>query len=258
MPDNNNAAYWNMATQMAGTAANVASQSNTNKKERAFAEKMMWQNRTWAIEDWQKTNAYNHPSEQMARLRMAGLNPNLIYGNSGGAMPSAPIRSTESAKWNPKAPDFSGVGSAVMSFYDTQIKDATIQNLKSQNRLIEEQANKTKIEAEAIQPRVDNLRAGTKLLTTNNKLAEIAALVRSGTMGADIDYAKQRLIKLVADTEYTKNQDIRAAVQNAQSIRESVERVLSSRFHRLQLGEAQIKKLEQRCETWIWMHKQKK
>ena len=32
-------------------------------------------------ENWQMENAYNNPSAQMARLRAAGLNPNLIYQN---------------------------------------------------------------------------------------------------------------------------------------------------------------------------------
>lgn len=39
---------------------------------------------------WNMANAYNHPVEQMKRLKEAGLNPNLIYGgSSGGASGSA-------------------------------------------------------------------------------------------------------------------------------------------------------------------------
>ncbi len=34
------------------------------------------------IEFWNMQNAYNDPSAQMARLKQAGLNPNLIYGQS--------------------------------------------------------------------------------------------------------------------------------------------------------------------------------
>ena len=32
---------------------------------------------------WNKTNAYNDPSAQVARLKKAGLNPNFILGNGG-------------------------------------------------------------------------------------------------------------------------------------------------------------------------------
>lgn len=34
------------------------------------------------IKFWNMENAYNHPTQQMKRLREAGLNPNLIYGES--------------------------------------------------------------------------------------------------------------------------------------------------------------------------------
>ena len=32
------------------------------------------------MEAWQMQNEYNHPAEQMKRLKQAGLNPNLMYG----------------------------------------------------------------------------------------------------------------------------------------------------------------------------------
>jgi len=52
------------------------------------------QNRKNALEDWNRQNAYNHPSQQMQRLKEAGLNPNLVYG--GGATTTAqPVRNTD-------------------------------------------------------------------------------------------------------------------------------------------------------------------
>ena len=41
------------------------------------------------IEQWNRQNEYNSPSAQMDRLRSAGLNPNLVYGNGGATMASA-------------------------------------------------------------------------------------------------------------------------------------------------------------------------
>lgn len=40
---------------------------------------------------WQENNAYNSPSAQMARLKAAGLNPNLVYQNGGVSAPSDQI-----------------------------------------------------------------------------------------------------------------------------------------------------------------------
>ena len=66
--------YWaasiGAAAQMAGTAMEIQAQEDLAESTREWNEKM-----------WNKTNEYNSPSAQLARLREAGLNPNLLYGN---------------------------------------------------------------------------------------------------------------------------------------------------------------------------------
>ena len=57
--------------------------NNQYAKERADEQ---W-NRTLYMQD--KMNAYNAPSAQMARLKEAGLNPNLVYSDGGAVMQSA-------------------------------------------------------------------------------------------------------------------------------------------------------------------------
>ena len=54
---------------------------NRNARRQDFkdSERLSW-------EQWNATNAYNHPVAQMSRLREAGLNPNLVYGH----MPMSP------------------------------------------------------------------------------------------------------------------------------------------------------------------------
>lgn len=39
----------------------------------------------WNLEQWNRENEYNSPTQQMARYREAGLNPALIYGSSGNS-----------------------------------------------------------------------------------------------------------------------------------------------------------------------------
>lgn len=58
----------------AGLVGNLASQAGN-----AFASRRA--NRR-LVEFWKMQNAYNHPTAQMQRLQEAGLNPNLIYGDS--------------------------------------------------------------------------------------------------------------------------------------------------------------------------------
>ena len=45
-----------------------------------------------AMKSWQLANDYNHPIQQMERLKSAGLNPNLVYGSGSvaGNTTSAP------------------------------------------------------------------------------------------------------------------------------------------------------------------------
>lgn len=49
--------------------------------------------RRWALKDWQRVNAYNHPSAQVARLREAGLPLASMFSGSGGST-SSDVRSS--------------------------------------------------------------------------------------------------------------------------------------------------------------------
>lgn len=48
--------------------------STSGASQQADANKM-------AMKSWQLANDYNHPIQQMERLKAAGLNPNLVYGS---------------------------------------------------------------------------------------------------------------------------------------------------------------------------------
>lgn len=51
----------------------------------------------WQWDMWQEQNAYNTPDEQMRRLKAAGLNPMLVYGNGSVAGNTASSMSAGSA-----------------------------------------------------------------------------------------------------------------------------------------------------------------
>lgn len=59
------------------SGANITATEMTNKANRELAEYQYEQERQMVAEQ----NAYNSPTQQMARYAEAGLNPNLIYGN---------------------------------------------------------------------------------------------------------------------------------------------------------------------------------
>lgn len=52
--------------------------------------KLQREQQNWNLQQWNRQNEYNHPLQQMSRLKEAGLNPHLIYGsNAGGAAGTA-------------------------------------------------------------------------------------------------------------------------------------------------------------------------
>lgn len=95
-----------------------------------------------ALADWTMQSEYNSPAAQMQRLKVAGLNPNLVYGNGADAQMSAPVRSSNIPSWNPKAPEVNPmVGqNALAAYQQTQVTQAQIDNLKRQNTVLTQEA----------------------------------------------------------------------------------------------------------------------
>ena len=70
-----------------------ARQSRKNVKDQiAYQKQEAERERASNLEMWNKQTAYNAPTEQMARLQAAGLNPNLAAGsgNVGGLSADTP------------------------------------------------------------------------------------------------------------------------------------------------------------------------
>jgi len=97
---------------------NAVSQGSMNRKTRQWNERMYARQREDALADWARTNEYNAPLQQMARLKQAGLNPNLVY-DKGADNTSAMVRGTEAKSWDPKAPAFD-LGQIANQYLGTQ------------------------------------------------------------------------------------------------------------------------------------------
>lgn len=87
------------------------------------------------IKLWNMQNAYNDPRAQMERLRNAGLNPNLVYGgSSGGAAGTAgSIASTDHMPAEFRSAQFTEAASSINQYFDLAIKQAQVNNLRTQN-----------------------------------------------------------------------------------------------------------------------------
>lgn len=83
-----------IATATLNQGGNIISTAMTNSAN----ERMQHEQNKWNLEQWQRNNAYNSPAAQMQRLKAAGLNPDLLYGqNAAGAMgnSSSPAQGTQ-------------------------------------------------------------------------------------------------------------------------------------------------------------------
>lgn len=109
------------------TGYNVSSQRKTNN------DNLQQQ---WDM--WNATNEYNHPAAQMARYREAGLNPNLIYGQS-----NTTSASTVGTAVAPQA-SLSGFDGILQDFANLTMMKEKIEEQKMNNEILDYSLNEYK------------------------------------------------------------------------------------------------------------------
>lgn len=184
---------------LAGSVFNYFSQKSTNEENarqaelnRQFNAQQAKLQRDWSQRMWNLNNLYNTPSSQMQRLREAGLNPNLAYGDlsssaaslqtggssaEAGGLPhlSAPnisfdaaatqklLAETENIKQNTKKQE----AETDIFASDAKFRDALNQsNIDTNSSVIilnRSSANLNDQEATLIKPRLANLNAQSDL-----------------------------------------------------------------------------------------------
>lgn len=217
---------------VAGTGINAYSQGRMNRKSIQYNVALYNQQRKDALLDWTRQTEYDSPTSQMARLRTAGLNPNLVYDSGGAIQPSPAVRSTEGKPWTPHAPqvDTSQIGESVSRIYDVKNKEAQTDNLKAihtnileQTLLIVAQRRKLEIETPGIQQDID---------------------IKSEGRPYDLQSKIIKVQQDLANVKYTLSSEERAVAQNTQTIKESVQRIISMQIANSKVPH-EIKNLEQ-------------
>jgi hypothetical protein len=123
--------------QLGASILNTGSQVYTNAK-----------NRQWALQDWNRQNAFNAPKQQMQRYKEAGLNPNLIYTQSNTA---APVRSTDAI-----APKLDPDSLAILGKSNRlKLQDLSMQTAQAQLEQTKANISKTNDEATYIRSNTD-------------------------------------------------------------------------------------------------------
>lgn len=203
-----------LLTGIIGAGANTISTLSTNNAQRRWNESMYNRQREDALADWGRTNQYNSPLAQMQRFKEAGLNPNLIYGQTNMAQP---VRSTDAKSWNPQAPAFN-LGQIVDQYLQAKQAGASIDIMKEQ---------KENLKASTEGKLIENLR-NAKGLSFIEPMAQAkleGALQDNKYKGAlttlTLDRNEREAIKLSNDRQKTA-QDIIESKQRVTKIQQEV------------------------------------
>lgn len=227
-----------------GQGINAMSQGSMNRKTREFLKQRYVQELTDRDIRWHGENLYNSPVEQMKRLKAAGLNPNLVYDNGKGAAgASAQISIPETKSWQPHAPqlDTRFVGDAVSAFYDTQVKQAQTDNLKSQADLIA--AQKANVETNTVKQLTD-IRNTEFDLGVKSDLRDVS-LDMQRTM---LHKLKTDITKTETDTQYTLDNNQREWIKQENDLKEQVVRMMSLQASMSKIPH-EIKEIQARIEN---------
>jgi len=203
-----------------GAGINAVATGKMNKRAVKFAREMYARQYADQIAFWNMQNAYNSPSAQMQRFRDAGLNPNLVYGQSNEASAMS-VPSPMSGQFEtPRYGD--AVANAGRSFFDTfydiKMKNATYDNLRAQNDVIRQEAL------------LKRATIGSVLTGTARKMFELS--LEKELRDTSVDYRKQMLEKAKVEVSAVRNRDVREAVAGAANLSEVLSRLESAALAR--------------------------
>ncbi|QCQ84598.1 DNA pilot protein [Blackfly microvirus SF02] len=207
-----------------------SSQASANDRNFNFQREMYDKQRTDALTDRDYQNQYNAPTATMARLKDAGLNPNLIYNNGSATATAAPVRSSSpgNATAQPMKYDqiAGGITNALMMMYEIQATQAKTDNLKAQTDLAKAnviyRGNQSANSAFDLGFKNDSQNFMLEALQMKNRIYDKQAY----KLDSDRDLSNARIKKTQADTTFTLNQDQRNALLTANTLRKGVEEVI--------------------------------
>lgn len=151
------------------------------------------------LEQWNRENAYNSPTEQMLRLKRAGMNPMLLAG-SGSIGANSAARGQAAPTYNPSynyqaamTPKIDTMG-LMSSVQDLAMGKAQINKVKEETAILREEKTIRAVEALTAVMSEKNVpsivEATLRKLLADATLSESSASLASGSLKYDLDYRK--------------------------------------------------------------------
>lgn len=189
---------------LAGQLVNSGIQGGMNRATRKWSERMYGQQRKDALADWAMQNEYNSPLQQMARLKAAGLNPNLVY-NNGATHSAQAVQKSDMKQWSPQAPQFD-FGQIIDQYLGTQQRQNAI--------------NVGKEQLEAL--KLENINKGIKNVKDAKGLPFVERMLESTLERNAASIAAMR-----QQTQFSISENARRELRNTADINVAVQRALN-------------------------------
>ena len=228
----------------------IAAQREENRLNRTYNQMLARQQNQWNLEQWQRENYYNSPVAQMARLRQAGLNPDLMYGQGTTGNSFGSPEMTSGAPSEPQ--DMSAILSkrsfgqtlnlAIEREQQRRMNEAQIEAIRATAREKNVNANATEIESAIAQAREGREVQLFGLTLRNTQLLGDKTDAEIKSIFQDIEVMKKDVDRIASEID--RNRALIKDLDNQQ-----IERVKNSyredlKTHSaLDLNDASIKKL---------------
>lgn len=132
-----------LGSGLLGGALSLGSSIFSQNRDLKGSKSLMDYQNSLNFYNWERQNAYNHPSSQLQRLKESGLNPNLVYGSGGVSNTSESIPSVSQGRSSFRNP--------IESIAQFQ----SIRNMSSQADLAESQARLNDARAKKVDQEYD-------------------------------------------------------------------------------------------------------
>lgn len=172
---------------------------------------------------WKRQNRYNAPKAQMARLKEAGLNPNLVYGNGVATQPAAQMSNMQPNQYKMDVAD------SFMKGQQLKQSAAQTDNLQAQNNVINQELL-LKL-------------AQTVLTQTENQRKQFDLGLSGELRQTNLDYRAEQLRQLRGNITYTADQNARQELLTANTLAMGVASI--ARMKSQNLTDAQTRSLMQ-------------
>lgn len=192
------------------------------------------------IAQWDRENAYNDPSAQMARYRAAGLNPDLIYGNGANSVSAQSPMMTSGDSMQPM--DMSAIGQRRSPIGDAlSAVPASIGAAKAMFEAYKARKDVDSVQQDVISKQLDNaIKAGTKdaiikgaYLDLSLKTSQIGNNEKQiEKISHEIGVLDSTAAKLAAEVDKVKAE---TASMNEDVVFKKIQNVYADKSHQLQL-----------------------